>query len=92
MNPDTISGMSATSSSLVECVRRSEPEAWQRFAKLYAPLVYSWARHAGLQNDDAADVVQEVFRGVSMTIHNFRRDSAPATTAHPVPIAGSGAL
>jgi RNA polymerase sigma-70 factor (ECF subfamily) len=37
-------------------------------------LVYGWARRAGLQPDDAADVAQEVFRAVATHLIDFRRD------------------
>jgi RNA polymerase sigma-70 factor (ECF subfamily) len=35
--------------------------AWGRFAELYTPLLFYWASQAGLQEADAADLVQEVF-------------------------------
>ena len=41
---------------------------------LYGPLVYLWARNAGLQADDAANVGQEVFRAVARKINDFRRE------------------
>jgi RNA polymerase sigma-70 factor, ECF subfamily len=40
---------------------------------LYTPLVYRWCRRRGLQQADAEDVVQEVFRTVLTRIHDFRR-------------------
>jgi RNA polymerase sigma-70 factor (ECF subfamily) len=40
---------------------------------MYAPLVYGWARHVGLQDADAADVGQEVFRTVADRIDTFHR-------------------
>jgi RNA polymerase sigma-70 factor (ECF subfamily) len=48
----------STASNLVEQVKANEATAWRRLAALYTPLVYSWARRAGLQAEDAADVVQ----------------------------------
>ena len=41
---------------------------------MYAPLVYGWARRAGLQENDAADVGQEVFRTVALKIADYRQD------------------
>src|SRR5262249_16917032 len=32
-----------------------------RFVDLYTPLLFYWARRLGLQDSDAADLVQEVF-------------------------------
>jgi RNA polymerase sigma-70 factor (ECF subfamily) len=48
-------------------VRLRDPgdaEAWRQFVRLYAPLVYRFARGKGLQDADAADVTQDVLRGV----------------------------
>jgi RNA polymerase sigma-70 factor (ECF subfamily) len=42
-----------------------DAEAWQQFVKLYAPLVYGFARKRGLQDCDAADLTQDVLRAVS---------------------------
>src|SRR5207247_909236 len=40
---------------------RVDQTAWSRFVDLYSPLIYSWARQVGLQESDAADLVQDVF-------------------------------
>ncbi|MBI3863276.1 MAG: sigma-70 family RNA polymerase sigma factor [Planctomycetia bacterium] len=64
----------STSSSLLDRVRFKDVEAWRQLVRLYAPLVYSWCARAGLQSEDAADVVQEVFRSVAISIGDFRRD------------------
>jgi RNA polymerase sigma-70 factor, ECF subfamily len=64
----------STSSSLLGRVKQHEAEAWNRFAELYTPLVYRWARQCGLQSSDAADVVQEVFTTVARKIDGFRYD------------------
>jgi RNA polymerase sigma-70 factor (ECF subfamily) len=54
--------MNTTSISLLERLRQpAETDAWKRFADLYTPLLYYWARRLGLQESDAADLVQEVF-------------------------------
>lgn len=52
-----------TSSSLIRAILARDPQAWSRFAQLYGPVVYRWVRQWGLQENDAADVVQEVFQG-----------------------------
>lgn len=64
---------SSTSLSLLSRVRASEPAAWERLARLYGPLVYRWARQAGLQPQDAADVIQEVFHSVTTSIGKFEQ-------------------
>lgn len=66
--------LSSTSSNLLAQVRRHEPEAWQRFVQLYAPLVYGWCRRAGIAAGDAGDITQEVFAQVFQSIESFRHD------------------
>ncbi len=63
---------SSTSASLLERVRRLDGDAWERLCALYTPVVYGWCRRAGLQESDAADAVQEVFRSVFRGIGDFR--------------------
>lgn len=63
-----------TSSSLLDRVRAHDDEAWRRFVRLYSPLVYSWAKRCGLRNQDAADVLQEVFHAVARNIGQFHRN------------------
>jgi RNA polymerase sigma-70 factor (ECF subfamily) len=56
----------ATRASLL--VRLRDPrdkEAWGQFVQVYAPVVYGFARKRGLQDADAADLMQEVFRSVA---------------------------
>jgi RNA polymerase sigma-70 factor (ECF subfamily) len=55
--------MNDTSPSLLQRLRQPEDEAaWRQFVQLYAPLLYHWAwRRMGLQSQDAADLVQDVF-------------------------------
>jgi RNA polymerase sigma-70 factor (ECF subfamily) len=65
---------SSTSTGLLERVQQRDADAWRRLAKLYSPLVYRWARQCGLQSNDAADVVQEVFAAVARNIDRFRHD------------------
>ncbi len=53
--------MPTTSESLLQRLRQpGDQQAWGRFVKLYTPLLYYWARRAGLQEHDAADLVQDV--------------------------------
>src|SRR5262245_61893100 len=54
--------MNTTPVSLLQRLRQpGEEQAWQRFTELYTPLLYYWTRRLGLQPQDAADLVQEVF-------------------------------
>lgn len=58
-----------------------DPDAWQRLAEIYGPLIYRWSRKAGLAAEDAADVVQEVFHVVSQRLAEFRHTGAGAFRA-----------
>jgi len=70
---------SATSRSLLARVQADEAQAWERLVNLYAPLVLHWCRARGLQDQDAADVVQEVFRSVVAHVGGFRKERAADT-------------
>lgn len=52
-------------SLLVRLRDGNDAEAWQEFVRLYAPVIYGFARKRGLQDADAADLMQEVLRSVS---------------------------
>jgi RNA polymerase sigma-70 factor (ECF subfamily) len=70
---------SSTDASLLAGLKSAVPAAWQRFVDLYGPLIYSWCRRVELQPEDAADVVQEVFRVVWGAIARFRHDETQHT-------------
>jgi RNA polymerase sigma-70 factor (ECF subfamily) len=67
-------GPSSVSTSLLIRLKAHDQEAWRRFAELYGPEVYRWCRQAGLQPQDAADVSQEVFQAVAVSLGDFRRE------------------
>jgi RNA polymerase sigma-70 factor (ECF subfamily) len=54
-------------------VKAGDRQAWERFADLYGPLVYRWCRETGLKDEDAADVVQEVFGTAAVRVAEFQR-------------------
>lgn len=61
-----------TSLSLVERVRRREPEAWRQLVTLYGPIVYYWCRQrCGLNDHDSEDLGQEVFASVFRSMASF---------------------
>jgi RNA polymerase sigma-70 factor (ECF subfamily) len=74
VNPGNESIPGSTSASFLQQLRRGVPEAWQRLTALYGPLVYTWCRRRGLQPEDAADVMQEVFRAVARNLATFRAE------------------
>lgn len=63
----------ATSRSLLGRVQANEPDAWERLVNLYAPLVLYWCRERGLQDQDVADIFQEVFQAVVVYVGGFRK-------------------
>jgi RNA polymerase sigma-70 factor (ECF subfamily) len=68
--------MDETPASLLERLRRpNERQAWDRFVDLYTPLIYFWACRMGLQAQDAADLVQEVFAALLQKMPEFRYDA-----------------
>jgi RNA polymerase sigma-70 factor (ECF subfamily) len=62
------------STSLLTLLRAGDEAAWQRWAYLYGPVVEQWCRRGGLQEQDAADVVQDVFAAVMAGMEDFRRE------------------
>jgi RNA polymerase sigma factor (sigma-70 family) len=66
-----------TRRSLVLRLRNPGDEAaWAEFVDLYEPLVYRLARNKGLQDADAQDLCQEVFRAVASAIERWDPDPA----------------
>ena len=68
------SNSSSVSSTLLDQLRAARPEAWERFVRLYSPVIYRWCRRSGLTAEDAADVFQEVLAAVLLHLPGFRRD------------------
>lgn len=54
-------------------------EAWLEFTRLYGPVVYGFARKRGLQDADAADMMQDVMRSVSTSIGRLDYDRNQGT-------------
>ena len=58
--------LTATRASLLVRIRDPhDQDAWRQFVDIYASVVYGFARKRGLQDADAADLMQEVFRSVA---------------------------
>jgi RNA polymerase sigma-70 factor (ECF subfamily) len=60
--------------SLLERLRNNDAAAWQQLMVLYTPLVRLWCRRAGLGEEDAQDVIQEVFASAATGFGDFHRD------------------
>jgi len=61
-------------SLLVQLRDATNHEAWHEFVRLYSPIVYGFARKRGLQDADAADLMQDVMRSVSTAIKRLDYD------------------
>jgi RNA polymerase sigma-70 factor (ECF subfamily) len=67
--------MEQTPVSLLQRLRQpDEKQAWDRFVELYTPLLLYWARRLGLQEPDAADLVQEVLTLLVRKLPEFSYD------------------
>jgi RNA polymerase sigma-70 factor (ECF subfamily) len=66
-----------TSAHLISRIRDGkDTSAWGRFVYVYEPLVLSVCRKHGLQQADAADLVQDVFAAVARAMPRFSYDAA----------------
>jgi RNA polymerase sigma-70 factor (ECF subfamily) len=79
MSQPTPASDDATSPTLLNDARGRDPEAWRRLVVLYGPAVFAWAKRTGLNDEDAADIVQEVWAAVSTRLDTFRKER-PADT------------
>ena len=69
--------MQTTSMTLLERLREPQNDAaWDRFALLYSPLLFAFARRAGMNDNDSADVVQDVFVVLMAELPKFEYDAA----------------
>lgn len=68
--------MTSTSITLLERIRRkSDQAAWERFVVLYTPLLLQWSRRAGFAEQDAADLVQDMFAKLLVEMPQFEYDA-----------------
>ncbi len=66
--------MHTTPASLLHRLRSASSEDWSEFIALYTPLLYHWARQLGVENDAAADLLQDVFVKLLPELPRFRYD------------------
>jgi len=66
--------MLTTSPTLLNQLRQpNQPQAWERFVRLYALLLFLWARQQGFQDADAEDLVQEVLVKLVLKLPTYER-------------------
>src|SRR5687767_4781568 len=66
-------------SLLVQIRDGANHAAWQEFVQLYGPVIYGFARKRGLQDADAADLMQDVLRSVLAAIGRLDYDRRQGT-------------
>lgn len=67
--------MHTTPLTLLEKLRQPHAEvAWRRFVQLYTPLLHRWARRTGFAQNEALDLVQEVFAHLVQQLPHFHYD------------------
>jgi len=68
----------STRQSLLNRMRdRQDHDAWNQFVEIYSPYVFGILRRKGLQDADAADVMQEVMRTVFRSLKKFEHNQRP---------------
>lgn len=70
-----IDSISTRPSLLLRIRDAQDTRAWVEFVDLYGPLIYAFGRKHGLQDADAADLAQEVFRAVARAAGQFQYDA-----------------
>src|SRR5215207_10792010 len=66
-------------SLLVRLRDPNDADAWKEFVRLYAAVIYGFARKRGLQDADAADLMQEVLRSVAGAVGRLDYDTTKGT-------------
>ena len=68
--------MDTTSLSLMYQLRNPQDDvAWERFVRLYTPMLMASVKRLGLQDAEAADVVQDVFLLLQKKLPEFEYDA-----------------
>jgi RNA polymerase sigma-70 factor (ECF subfamily) len=66
--------MLTTSTNLLNRLQQpNQPAAWERFVRLYTPLLVVWAGRQGLRGEDAEDLVQEVLVKLLNKLPTYKR-------------------
>ena len=67
--------MVITSVSLLRRLQTgNETGAWDRFVRVYTPLLFRWVRRMGIEQQEAADIVQDVFSILVRKLPSFEYD------------------
>ena len=67
--------MDSTPVSLIRRVQETcDDPSWERFVRLFTPLIVEWAKRFGLQDSDADDLTQDVFCILVRRLPTFEYD------------------
>ena len=69
-------------SLLVQVKDPRNAEAWERFARIYRPVIYRLARNRGLQDADAQDLAQQVLISVASAVGRWERQDETIRFRH----------
>lgn len=69
-------------SLLVQVKDPRNAEAWERFARIYRPVVYRLARQKGMQDADAQDLAQQVLVAVAAAIGQWEPNNEAVRFRH----------
>ncbi|MBL8814931.1 MAG: sigma-70 family RNA polymerase sigma factor [Planctomyces sp.] len=70
-SPTSPSSFSSTSPTLLGKLVAKDAAAWGVFVDVYGPLVAYWIRRNHVSEADAADVLQEILKGLVSSLHRF---------------------
>lgn len=62
-----------TSTTLLDLCRKNDPDAWERFLKLYKKLILFWIKEYNVPHVDSDDVLQDVMFTLSKQIVRFKK-------------------
>jgi RNA polymerase sigma factor (sigma-70 family) len=65
-------------SLLMRLVDSADLDAWKEFTEIYEAAIYRYARHRGLQDADAREVVQQVLVAVHQSVAKLTENGQPA--------------
>lgn len=71
MESSTQVGPSTRPSLLIRLRDSQDHEAWRSFSRLYGQMIFNFCRSRGLQDQDAAEVMQESLMQIAKSIKNF---------------------
>lgn len=69
---------SITSNTLLHALKLGRTDGWARFVHLYGPLIRKWISRAGLAEEDAEDIAQDVFVAAAEGFSSYRHSEHKA--------------